>query len=74
MSTPAATRRLAVPGVGRAVRARRAGLWLAAAVVLLILPQVVRTGTGLAIMNQMGIAIIFALSFNMLLGQGGMLR
>jgi len=73
VSTPAATRRLAVPGVGRAVRARRAGLWLAAAVVLLILPQVVRTGTGLAIMNQMGIAIIFALSFNMLLGQGGML-
>ena len=73
MSTPAATRPLAVPGVARAIRARRVGLWLAAAVLLLILPQAVRTGTGLAITNQMGIAIIFALSFNMLLGQGGML-
>jgi branched-chain amino acid transport system permease protein len=73
VSTPAATRPLAVPGVARAIRARRVGLWLAAAVLLLILPQAVRTGTGLAITNQMGIAIIFALSFNMLLGQGGML-
>src|SRR5262249_33783692 len=42
-------------------------------VLLLALPQVVRSGTGLAIMNQMGIAIVFALSYNMLLGQGGML-
>jgi branched-chain amino acid transport system permease protein len=73
VSAPAATRSLALPGVGRAVRARRVGLWLAAAVLLLILPQLVRTGTALAVMNQMGIAVIFALSFNMLLGQGGML-
>jgi branched-chain amino acid transport system permease protein len=73
VSTPAATRPLAVPGVARAVRARRWTLWLGAALVLIVLPQLVRTGTGLAIMNQMGIAIIFALSFNMLLGQGGML-
>jgi branched-chain amino acid transport system permease protein len=73
VSTPVATRPFAVPGVARAVRARRLGLWLAAAVVLVILPQLVRTGTALAIMNQMGIAVIFALSFNMLLGQGGML-
>jgi branched-chain amino acid transport system permease protein len=73
MSAPAATRPLALPGVARAVRARRVGLWLVAAVLLLILPQLVRAGTALAIMNQMGIAVIFALSFNMLLGQGGML-
>lgn len=73
MSAPAATRPLALPGVARAVRARRVGLWVVAAVLLLILPQLVRTGTALAIMNQMGIAVIFALSFNMLLGQGGML-
>lgn len=73
MSSPAATRSLALPDAARAVRARRLGLWLAAAVVLVILPQVVRTGTALAVMNQMGIAIVFALSFNMLLGQGGML-
>src|SRR5262249_61956210 len=73
VSAPAATRSLALPGVARAVRARRVRLWLAAAVLLLILPQLVRTGTALAIMNQMGIAVIFALSFNMLLGQGGLL-
>src|SRR5262249_33603551 len=73
MSAPAATPPLALPRGARAVRARRVGLWLAAAVLLLILPQLVRTGTALAIMNQMGIAVIFALSFNMLLGQGGML-
>src|SRR6266566_4583231 len=42
-------------------------------VVLLALPQLIRTGTAIAIMNQMGIAVAFALSFNMLLGQGGML-
>jgi len=69
----ATTRPLAVAGVERAARARRYGLWVAGALVLLALPQVVRTGTGIAIMNQMGIAVVFALSFNMLLGQGGML-
>ena len=72
MST-AATRPLAVAGIARAARVRRYGLWVAAAIVLIALPQLVRTGTALAIMNQMGIAIVFALSYNMLLGQGGML-
>ena len=67
------TRPLAVAGVARAARVRRYGLWIAGAVALLALPQVVRTGTAIAIMNQMGIAVVFALSFNMLLGQGGML-
>jgi branched-chain amino acid transport system permease protein len=69
----ATTRPLTVAGVARASRARQYGLWIAAAVLLLALPQIVRTGTGLAVMNQMGIAIVFALSYNMLLGQGGML-
>jgi len=73
VSTPAAARPLTVAGVARARRVRSYGLWIAAIVVLLVLPQVVRTGTAIAVMNQMGIAIIFALSFNMLLGQGGML-
>jgi branched-chain amino acid transport system permease protein len=72
VSTTAA-RPLAVAGVARATRARRYGLWLGAAVVLLVLPHVARTGTAIAVMNQMGIAIVFALSYNMLLGQGGML-
>ena len=72
MST-ATTRPFAVAGVAHAARARRYGLWVAAAVGLLVLPQVVHTGTAIAIMNQMGIAVVFALSYNMLLGQGGML-
>jgi len=69
----ATTRPLAVAGVARTARVRRYGLWIAAAGVLLVLPQLIRTGTAIAIMNQMGIAVVFALSFNMLLGQGGML-
>jgi branched-chain amino acid transport system permease protein len=70
---PAAARPLAVADVARVGVLRRYGVWLAAAGVLIVLPWVVRTGAAVPIMNQMGIAIVFALSFNMLLGQGGML-
>ncbi|HEY2991619.1 MAG TPA: branched-chain amino acid ABC transporter permease [Methylomirabilota bacterium] len=70
---PATARPLAVTGVAREGILSRYGLWLGAAVVLIVLPWVVRTGAAVPIMNQMGIAIVFALSFNMLLGQGGML-
>ena len=52
---------------------RRHGLWIGGAVLLLVLPHVVGTGAAISIINQMGIAVVFALSFNMLLGQGGML-
>ena len=47
--------------------------WLAAAAAALVLPHVVPGGFGLSLLCRMGIAIVFALSFNMLLGQGGML-
>ena len=70
---PAAARPLAVAELARAGVLRRYGVWLTAAGVLIVLPWVVRTGAAVPIMNQMGIAIVFALSFNMLLGQGGML-
>jgi branched-chain amino acid transport system permease protein len=73
VSTPAAARPLATAGIARATWVRRHGLWIAAIVILVVLPQLARTGTAIAVMNQMGIAVIFALSFNMLLGQGGML-
>jgi len=69
----ATTRPFAGAGVAHAARARRYGLWVAGAGALLVLPQLVHTGTAIAIMNQMGIAVVFALSYNMLLGQGGML-
>ena len=55
------------------MKLRGYGVWLAAAGILVVLPWIVRTGAAVPVMNQMGIAIVFALSFNMLLGQGGML-
>jgi branched-chain amino acid transport system permease protein len=70
---PATTRPLAAGRVVPTDRRRVYGLWIAAAVVLLALPHVIRTPVGVPIMNQMGIAIVFALSYNMLLGQAGML-
>ena len=75
MSTPApaTTRPLAITAVARGAWLRQYGAWLAAAVVLVVLPYVIRTGAAIPVMNQMGIAVIFALSYNMLLGQGGML-
>lgn len=48
-------------------------IWGGFAVLLLALPQVFDSVLGISILNQMAIAIVFALSYNMLLGQGGML-
>ena len=47
--------------------------WVGAALLLLVLPFVFSSGASLTMMSLMGFAIIFALSFNMLLGQTGML-
>ena len=47
--------------------------WLLAALLLLALPTVFPSNSALTIMNQMAITIVFALAYNMLLGQGGML-
>jgi len=47
--------------------------WLLASAFLLLLPAVFPSGAGLTIMNQMAITIVFALAYNMLLGQAGML-
>ena len=47
--------------------------WIVAAAVLLVLPHVFSSGAAITMMSLMGFAIIFALSFNMLLGQTGML-
>lgn len=51
----------------------RLGLWIAAAVLFAGLPTVFPSGTALTTMSLMGIMIVFALSYNMLLGQTGML-
>ena len=47
--------------------------WLVAAAVVVALPYVFSSGAAITMMSLMGFAIIFALSFNMLLGQTGML-
>lgn len=49
------------------------GLWVVGVIVLLVVPHVFGSTLGITILNQMGIAIIFAVSYNMMLGQGGML-
>jgi branched-chain amino acid transport system permease protein len=47
--------------------------WLLGAALLLALPAIFRSNGMLSLMSLMGIAIIFALSYNMMLGQTGML-
>jgi branched-chain amino acid transport system permease protein len=62
----AATREADLRGYGR---------WLAIAVVLALLPRVpgLNGDFGHSLLSQMGIAAVFALSYNMLLGQTGLL-
>ncbi len=47
--------------------------WLALAALFALAPKVLSSGTSLTMMSVMGVMIIFALSFNMLLGQTGLL-
>jgi branched-chain amino acid transport system permease protein len=47
--------------------------WGLFALALLLAPMVFTSGLGVTVLSQMGIAIIACLSYNMLLGQGGML-
>jgi branched-chain amino acid transport system permease protein len=51
----------------------RVVVWSLFALVLLLAPRVFDSGLSITMLSQMGIAIIACLSYNMLLGQGGML-
>lgn len=53
--------------------ARFYGIWLIAAAALILLPLVFSSGGSLTSFSLIGIAIIFALSYNILLGQTGLL-
>lgn len=54
--------------------AKRAWLiWAGFAVLLLVLPWLFRSSFSITMLSQMGIAIVACLSYNVLLGQGGML-
>jgi branched-chain amino acid transport system permease protein len=48
-------------------------IWGATILVMLVMPLLFSSGFAIALLSQMGIMIIFALSYNMLLGQTGML-
>ena len=48
-------------------------VWGGTAVLFIVLPHLFTQGFALTLMSQAGIMVIFALSYNMLLGQGGML-
>jgi len=61
------------PTVDAWAAARRFGIWIAAAIVLAVLPKILTSGSALTMMSLMGIMIVFALSYNMLLGETGML-
>ncbi|CAN7794886.1 branched-chain amino acid ABC transporter permease [Caballeronia sp. LjRoot34] len=48
-------------------------IWVLAALVMLVAPLCFSSRFAIALLSQMGVMIIFALSYNMLLGQSGML-
>jgi branched-chain amino acid transport system permease protein len=52
---------------------RRYWVWAAIIVVMIALPRIFTSGAALTTMCLMGIMVIFSLSYNMLLGQTGML-
>jgi branched-chain amino acid transport system permease protein len=57
----------------RPLNVGRIVIWSAFALVLAVAPLVWTSGLSITILSQIGIAIIACLSYNMLLGQGGML-
>ena len=60
-----------MPAAGGALRGY--AVWIAAALAFLVVPYVFSSGAGLTMLSLMGIMIVFTLSYNMLLGQTGML-
>ena len=48
-------------------------IWVSFALMLIVAPLIFKSGGSLSLLSQIGTLMIFGLSFNMLLGQGGML-
>ncbi|WP_194727422.1 branched-chain amino acid ABC transporter permease [Noviherbaspirillum malthae] len=48
-------------------------IWGLFAIILIVAPLIFKSGASLSILSQIGTVMIFGLSYNMLLGQGGML-
>ncbi|MBN9078264.1 MAG: branched-chain amino acid ABC transporter permease [Rhizobiales bacterium 65-79] len=62
-----------VPDAGRGSFLAAYGIWIALAIVIAALPHIFSSGLALSMMSVMGTMIVFALSYNMLLGQTGLL-
>ena len=58
---------------GGAAVVRLAAPWLVLSVAFAVLPAIVTSGSALTMLSLMGIMIVFALSYNMLLGETGLL-
>src|SRR6516225_6683178 len=67
------TSRVAPPYPPLSERLKFYGIWVAAALVLLALPSISSSGGSLTTFSLIGISIIFSQSYNILLGQTGML-
>ena len=67
MHAPMHSRANPSPRLGRIV------VWSLFALLLLVSPRVFTSGLSITMLSQMGIAIIACLSYNILMGQGGML-
>ena len=48
-------------------------IWGMFALILIISPLIFKSGSSISLLSQIGTVMIFGLSYNMLLGQGGML-
>lgn len=64
---------VAPPRPTNAEKWRFYGVWVLAAIVFLILPKIFSSGGSLTTFSLIGISIIFSLSYNILLGQTGLL-
>jgi len=67
------TARVAPPAPTASENLKFYGIWIVTAVLLLLLPKVFPSGGALTTFSLIGISIIFSLSYNILLGQTGML-
>ncbi|WP_417684013.1 branched-chain amino acid ABC transporter permease [Roseibium sp.] len=67
------TTKLKLGARGRRSPALTIGIWVLTAATLVLLPQIFSSGLAISTMCLMGTMIIFALSYNMLLGQTGLL-
>ncbi|PXX46923.1 branched-chain amino acid ABC transporter permease [Undibacterium pigrum] len=61
------------PLVFKPINLARWIIWGSFAILLIVAPMIFSTGGSLSLLSQIGTLMIFGLSYNMLLGQGGML-